>query len=137
VARGEGRLRRPAWPNVLLIGAGVGGLVASFLLVLSFIRSYVEPPKIVPARPMLASAESTPVEITGFSGLELSPIDVARALARESLTIALVQGATASPPVDEASAATEAVPLPPRRPRPQTMSQLSGAIPVPRPRPQD
>jgi hypothetical protein len=128
-------VRRMAWPNVLLIGGGVGIVVVSFLLLLSLIRSYVEPPKIPAAQPMLASAASNPVELTGFAGPFLSPIEIARATAMENLAAALVQRASAPPPAADEPVST-AVPLPPRRPRAE-MTQLSANVPVPRPRPRD
>jgi hypothetical protein len=131
--------RRPlAWGNVLLMGGGVGVLVTAFLFVLSLIRSYVEPPRIPVPRPMLASAESMPVELPGLAELDLPPINLARTTAMENLATAMVQGAGPSPSsVDHPAPADGAVPLPPRRPRAGTLTQLSSAVPVPRPRPRD
>jgi hypothetical protein len=139
VAGNKLRRRRRVWPNVLLIGGGGGVLVVSFLLVLSLIRSYVEPPRIPAARPMLASADSTPVELTGLAEPNPSLLDLARATALGRLAAALARGESPQPAalaVEEPASAGSAVPLPPRRPR-ETVTRLSGDVPVPRPRPQD
>ena len=125
--------RRLAWPNILLAGGGVAVLVASFLLVLSMIRSYVEPPKIPAPRPMLASAIESPVELTGFSGPNLSPIEIARASAIQDLAAAM--RSNSAPPM--AVEPTPAAPLPSRKPRPETVTQLSANVPLPRPRRRD
>ncbi len=130
--------RRPlAWGSVLLMGGGVGVLVTAFLFVLSLIRSYVEPPRISVPRPMLASAESMPLELPGLAELDLSPIDVARTSATENLATAMAHGGGPQrAAVEEPASATSVVPLPPRRPR-ETLIRLSGNVPMPRPRPQD
>jgi hypothetical protein len=136
----EFRRRRRAGPNVLLVGGGVGVLVVSFLLVLSLIRSYVEPPKIPAARPLLASAESTEPELTGLAGLDLSPLSTARATALGNLATVMARGESPRPAVaaaaEEPTPAAPTIPLPPRRPR-ETLNRLSGDVPVPRPRPQE
>jgi hypothetical protein len=138
VGRGAVKQRPVAWGNVLLVGGGVGVFVTAFLLVLSFIRSYVEPPKIAAPRPMLASAESTPVEITGFAGSNLSPMEAVRAVAMEDLAAAFGRGASPPPPtVNDSAPVIRAVPLPQRRPRPDTLTLLSRNVPLPRPRPRE
>jgi hypothetical protein len=127
--------RRLAWPNVLLAGGGVAVLVVSFLLVLSMIRSYVEPPKIPAARPMLASAEETQIELTGFSGPHLSPIEIARASAIQDLAAAM-RTSSASTRTEESTPPSGVAP-PARRPRAETATQLSAGVPLPRPRRRD
>jgi hypothetical protein len=128
-------------PNVLLVGGGVGVFVVSFLLILSLIRTYVEPPRIPAARPMLASADSTAVELTGMGEANLSVLDVARVGAMENLAAVMARGESPLPAVAPVAAIAEAptpadsaVPLPPRRPR-AMLIRLSGDVPVPRPRP--
>jgi hypothetical protein len=145
VARNEFRRRRGALPNVLLLGGVVGVLVVSFLLILSLIRSYVEPPRIPPARPMLASAEPTAIGSTGLTEPFVSVLDLARANAMENLAAVMVRGESPLPAVaaaaapaaaEESSPAGPAIPLPPRRPREMLIS-LTGDVPIPRPRPQE
>ena len=142
MAGSEFRRKRRALPNVLLLGGVIGVLVVSFLLILSLIRSYVEPPRIPAARPMLASAEPTAIGPTGLTEPFVSVLDLARANAMESLAAVMARGesplpAVAAPPApEESSAAAPAVPLPPRRPR-ETLIGLSGDVPIPRPRPQE
>jgi hypothetical protein len=127
-------------PNVLLLGGVVGVFVVSFLLILSLIRSFVEPPRIPAARPMLASAEPTAIGPTGSTEPFVSVLDLARANAMESLAAVMARGerplpaVTAAATPEESSPAAPAVPLPPRRPREMLMS-LSGDVPIPRPRP--
>jgi hypothetical protein len=130
--------RRPlAWGNVVLMGGGVGLFVSAFLFALSLIRTYVEPPKIPTPRPMLASAESMLVEVTGVAELDLWPLNVARTSAMENLATVMAQGGRVPPPAAQApTPATSVVPMPPRRPR-ETLIRLSGNVPIPRPRPQD
>jgi hypothetical protein len=136
VARYRLTVRRMAWPNVLLVGGGVGVVVVSFLLLFSLIRSYVEPPKIPTARPLLASAEAAPVELTGLGTPILSPIEYARAT--ENLAAVMAQRETTPPPtVEEPAGMSSVVPLPPRRPRVQMLTVLSSNVPVPRPRPRE
>jgi hypothetical protein len=138
VARNEFGRRRRALPNVLLLGGVVGVLVVSFLLILSLIRSYVEPPRIPAARPMLASAEPTAIGPAGVTEPFVSVLDLARANAIENLAAVMVQGESPLPAVApaESSPAAPAIPLPPRRPR-ETLIGLTGDVPVPRPRPQE
>jgi hypothetical protein len=129
-------VRRMAWPNVLLVGGAVGILIVSFLLLLSLIRSYVEPPKIPAARPLLAATASTPVELTGFTAPTPSHIEYAWAAAMKDLA---ASKAPTSPPaiIEEPVMESYPVPLPPRRPRTKTFSALSDNVPMPRPRPRD
>jgi hypothetical protein len=105
------------------------------------IRTYVEPPRIPAARPMLASADSTPVDLTGMGEANLSVLDMARAGAMESLAAVMARGESPLPAMAPVAAVAEApapadsaVPLPPRRPR-EMLIRLSGDVPVPRPRP--
>src|SRR4029453_1422301 len=125
------RRRRRALPNVLLLGGVVGVLVVSFLLILSLIRSYVEPPRIPAARPMLASAEPTAIAPTGSTEPFVSVLDLARANAMENLAAGMARGESPLPAVtaaaapEEPSSAAPAIPLPPRRPR-ETLIGLSG-----------
>ena len=142
MAGNEFRRGRRALPNVLLLGGVVGVLVVSFLLILSLIRSYVEPPRIPAARPMLASAEPTAIGPTGMTEPFVSVLDLARANAMENLAAVMARGEGPLPAVPAAAAAEEsspaapAIPLPPRRPREMLIS-LTGDVPIPRPRPQE
>jgi hypothetical protein len=141
VAGNEFRRRRRALPNVLLLGGVVGVLVVSFLLILSLIRSYVEPPRIPAARPMLASAEPTAIGPTGLTEPFVSVLDLARANAMENLATVMARRESPLPPVTAAAAPEEsnssapAIPLPPRRPREMLISLTD--VPIPRPRPQE
>src|SRR4029453_16809666 len=136
------RRRRRALPNVLLLGGVVGVLVVSFLLILSLIRSYVEPPRIPAARPMLASAEPTAIAPTGSTEPFVSVLDLARANAMENLAAVMARGESplpavaATPGAEESSPPAPPIPFPPRRPREMLIS-LSGDVPIPRPRPQE
>jgi hypothetical protein len=142
VAGDEFRRRRRALPNVLLLGGVVGVLVVSFLLILSLIRSYVEPPRIPAARPMLASAEPIAIGPAGSAEPFVSVLDLARANAMENLATVMARGenplpaVAATPAPEESSPAAPAIPLPPRRPREMSIS-LTGDVPIPRARPQE
>jgi hypothetical protein len=137
VGGGSKKHRPLAWGNVLLMGGGVGVFVSAFLFALSLIRSYVEPPRIPAPRPMLASAESTPVEVTGLAERDLWPLNVARNNAMENLATVMAQGGIVqAAAAEEPAPASSVVPMPPRRPR-ESLIRLSGNVPMPRPRPQD
>jgi hypothetical protein len=138
VAGRSSRCGRTAWPNVLLIGGGVGVFVVSFLLILSLIRTYLDQPRIPAARPMLATADPTPVALTGLAESNRSVLDMARTSALENLAAVMARGESPLPAtaaVAEAPApAHSAIPLPPRRPR-DMLIRASSDVPIPRPRP--